>query len=733
MNRNLERSVRWLFPVAIITMLLLTIRSSYGQSAGERLIATGTRSDAFAPESPEFHKAAPGIWAVRYRRGAGTSLLETAGAAPLESGLEKLGHGSFPLPEGAVTAWPVGDGCCLRVRLTPEEQLYGWGLHFKSVGRRGRILRLHVDHYGGRDDGRTHGPVPFVVSSRGWGLFVDSARYLDVYNGTSVFRDSPDHPPARDRNRDRDWSARPASDGLEILVPTPGLRAYLFAGPTPLDAVKRYNLFCGGGCLPPLWGLGFWHRVPTLFTDRDVRAEVAAFRDREFPLSVLGLEPGWMSRSYPCTYMWDEERFPDPEGLVSDLKRDGIRVNCWMNPYVAPGIELERNLRPLSGTHTVWCGIAPDYTLPEARAFAMDHFERHAVGRGISGFKIDECDGYDVWLWPDTARFPSGRSGEVMRQVYGSALQKMFQDVYRARNQRTYGLARAVNGGACALPFVLYNDYYSHPDFITALVNASFCGLLWTPEARSSKSGEEWLRRMQSVCFSPLAMLNAWASGTKPWSFPEVEDAVRDVARLRMRFLPYLYTAFARYRHEGLPPFRAMALCEGVDPQAAGGIKDQYMMGDALLVAPLFAGRESRKVILPEGEWFDFYTGKSVGKGGTITVTPGLTRIPLFVRDGGIIPLMPALLRTPGPGRVAPLEIRYYGHVPGKALLYEDDGVTFDHERGAFQWRRLEVARDPEGRMTGTMSEPAPGKPRLWGGALWRFMTPPSEGAAKAR
>src|SRR5690606_19761526 len=190
-------------------------------------------------------------------------------------------------------------------------------------------------------------------------------------------------------------------------------------------------------------------------------------------------------------------------------------------------------------------------------------FEREHLRIGVSGYKIDEVDGYDRWLWPDHATFPSGLSGEQMRQVYGLYMQRMTDSMYRSADRRTYGLVRASNAGAAALPYVLYNDYYDHRDFITALVSSSFIGVLWTPEVRRSESGEEWLRRMQSVCFSPLAMLNAWADGTKPWSFPEVADAVREVMRLRVRMTPYLYTAFADYHFQGTPPFRAMALVEG--------------------------------------------------------------------------------------------------------------------------------------------------------------------------
>ena len=202
-----------------------------------------------------------------------------------------------------------------------------------------------------------------------------------------------------------------------------------------------------------------------------------------------------------------------------------------------------------------------------------------------------------------------------MRQIYGLKIQKLTAGWFRERNQRTYGLVRASNAGASALPYVIYNDYYSHKDFITALINSSFIGVLWTPEVRASQSAEEWVRRMQTVCFSPMAMLNAWADGTKPWSFPEVEKAVQDVAMLRMQLIPYIYSSFAQYHFEGKPPFRAMPLTDGFGfgaKQVSGEldatknpyklntvseIKDQYMMGDYILVAPVFAGQKTGKCI----------------------------------------------------------------------------------------------------------------------------------------
>jgi alpha-D-xyloside xylohydrolase len=505
-----------------------------------------------------------------------------------------------------------------------------------------------------------------------------------------------------------------------MLVPASGASLYLFAGPTPMDAVRRYNLYSGGGALPPKWGLGFLHRMPTLSTARDVLAEVDEFAARGFPLDVLGLEPGWQSKAYPCTYAWDRGRFPDPAAFVQQMRDRGVGVNLWFNPYVSPDSPIWPELKSHAGSHTVWTGLVPDYAEAGTRAIVSRFFSREHLAAGVSGYKIDEVDGYDSWLWPDHAVFPSGLSGEQLRQVYGLFAQRMIADLFRARGQRTWGLVRGSNAGASALPFVLYNDAYSHQEFITALVSSSFAGVLWTPEVRSSKTSDEWLRRMQSVAFSPLAMLNAWSDGTKPWSFPDVAGAVKDAMELRIRLLPYFYTAFAQYHFDGTPPFRAMALVD--QALQAPDIKNQYMAGDSLLVAPMFAGETSRTVVLPAGRWYDFHTGAYVGGGEVVTLTPGPTTMPLLVRDGALIPMIAARRQTPRPGERVDLEVRHYGGADGEFLLYDDDGVTFDYEAGAYSWTRLRVTRDARGGWQEEAPRPEARKPFSYGRITFTMM-----------
>jgi len=686
-------------------------------------------------------EVAPGVW----KGIAGTpetyDLLKASGVQLNKEALGKMPVAGFPLRQEDI-GYTLTDGkTSVRFPLEEKEQLFGFGLHFQTVYQRGKILQLHVDHYGGRDNGRTHAPVPFYISDKGYGVFINSARYLTVYAGSNVRKDSKHPPKSQDRNTDKQWTAKPYSDVVEILVPAAGVEVYVFAGPSALQAVSRFNLFHGGGPLPPRWGLGFTQRVQRLYDAAAVKKEADEFEAKGYPLDFIGLEPGWQSKSYPCTFEWDKTRFPNPAAFVQEMLQKKIRINLWTNPYISPDATIYKSILPYTGSHTVWTGLVPDLTIAAARKLFFDQWQQDQVKIGVSGYKIDEVDGYDSYLWPDAAVFPSGIAAEQMRQTFGLLLMRYSEELYKQQNKRTFGLVRASNGGGVSFPYVIYNDYYNHEDFITALINSGFAGVLWTPEVRASQTAEEWLRRFQTNVFSPMAMINAWASGTKPWTYPEVAQQVKTYALLRMQMMPYWYTAFARYHFEGIPPFRAMNLEEGFrqdvgkveesknleeNPYAeatAKEIKDQYMAGDYLLVAPVFAGKQTRKVVLPKGKWFDFYTGDYAGDGEVISVTPGLDKIPVYVKDGGIIPMMPARLHAPAAGEKVDIEFRHYGYKPANYMLYDDDGETYNYENGQYSWRKVTIGKTKKGAWTGIIAPAEKGRPSTIGKISWKFMT----------
>lgn len=685
---------------------------------------------------PTWQKENSGIWKSAIGEPSKVNLLNVAGIIPKTEALDKLGNTTFPLNEKDISAEIREGKTYLQFPLERGEQIYGLGLNFKNIHQRGKIYRLHVDHYGGRDNGRTHAPVPFYISSKGYGVLMNVAKYIDIYVGTGLRKDSKTPANPQDRNTDKRWTAAPYSDIVEVVVPEEGVEVLIFAGKNVQEVVQRYNLYCGGGYLPPKWGLGFWQRTPTLYSEADVQKEVDEFAEHNFPLDVIGLEPGWHSKSYPCTFEWDQGRYPSPAEFIRKLKNDGVRVNLWLNPYVSPEGSLYEKIEPFTGTHTVWNGIVPDFMTSEATEIMGAHFNEELLGKGVSGFKIDEVDGYDHWVWPDNASFPSGLDGETMRQIYGLLVQKWSGELYKAKNERTYGLVRASNAGASSFPYVIYNDYYIHEDFITALINSSFSGVLWTPEVRKSGTPEEWLRRMQTVCFSPMAMINAWADGTKPWSFPEVYKQCQEVAFLRMSLLPYIYSTFAKYHFEGIPPFRAMVMEEGfLDPGGSNSlemssdenpyaiatqkeIKDQYMMGESMLVAPLFGWKTERNVVLPQGNWYDFYTGEFVGNGEVIHIDAGMDKIPLFIKDGAIIPMMGAVRQTSLWKENMPLVVRVYGKRDGEFKLYDDDGTSFDYQKGKYTLKTVAVENGK-----GSIREIHKSDSWSYGDISWEFMT----------
>ena len=168
-----------------------------------------------------WEQVAPGVWKGVVGTPESYSLLQVADVTPKMEGFSRLPEVILPAFASEIKG-NIQDGqTALRIPLQRKEQLYGFGLNFQTVHQRGKILNLHVDHYGGKDNGRTHAPVPFYVSSQGYGVFINSARYITVYAGSGALKDSPNAPVAKDRNTDKSWSSRPYSC---LLYPSPSPR-----------------------------------------------------------------------------------------------------------------------------------------------------------------------------------------------------------------------------------------------------------------------------------------------------------------------------------------------------------------------------------------------------------------------------------------------------------------------------------------------------------------------------
>lgn len=511
-------------------------------------------------------------------------------------------------------------GILITLPLDSDEHLYGLGLQLKAFDHKGKKLTLRVNADPKMPTGDTHAPVPFLVSTKGYGIYVDTARYAEFYCGVVPAGAASADDSYRLFTSEAELYAPKTHQGesvLAIQVPhAEGIDLYIMEGNSITDVVAKYNLLSGGGCSVPEWGLGVFYRCFLRYTDEQILAMADYFRKNDIPCDILGLEPGWQTHAYSCSFIWDESRYKDLPGMLAKLSSQGFHLSLWEHAFTHPTSPIYAEMAKGAGDYKVWEGLVPDFSLPQIRTAFADYHKKHVMHGMVDGFKLDECDSSDMtgsWSFPLFTEFPGGMDGEQYHSLFGT----LYMQTILEALDGTPTLSEVRNAGALAAsyPFVLYSDLYDHRDFIRALVNSGFSGLLWTPEVRHVNSKEEMLRRLQTVVFSPQCLINAWSCEEAPWKRLDCESEVRELMKLRMTLVPMLQKAFDRYANEGIAPIRALVSDYTADPETYQ-IDDEYLFCDKLLVAPLFTGEKSRKVYLPEAvQWRDYFTKKPVSSG----------------------------------------------------------------------------------------------------------------------
>lgn len=510
--------------------------------------------------------------------------------------------------QGTIVEFPIGQ----------DEQVFGFGLQFYEINQKGKkiIIRSNADPI--KNTGDSHAPVPFFVTNRNRGFYFDTARYAEFYCGYPKTSQRTGEGDSADSTQEL-YATRASVDSsvMSVLIPSaPGVDLFIIEGKNVTDVVSQYNMMSGGGCKMPDWGLGTLFRTHHDITEKDVLDLAHRFREKGFPINIIGLEPGWQTKHYPCSYIKNPGNFPHFDEMVAELVGMGYHINLWEQCFVHETAPFYEEIKPYSGSFPVWGGLVPDFSVPQARKIFADYQRKHFVDVGVDGFKTDECDGSDYsggWSFPATAEFPSGADGEQMHNMLGELYcQTMLQAL---EGHETVSEVRNMGALAAPYPFVLYSDLYNHSSFITALVNSGFSGLLWSPEVRSTTSKKDLLRRLETVIFSPHCLINAWnCTEICPWYLWDCEDEARDLLKTRDSLQPMLRKAFDKYHDEGVPVIRALVMDWTDDPET-WNIKDEYMFCENLLVAPLTAESDTRRVYLPAGKWKNYFTGEPVESG----------------------------------------------------------------------------------------------------------------------
>lgn len=533
-------------------------------------------------------------------------------------------------------AFEVTDrGCRLEFLISPHTHIYGFGLQLYRFNQYGGKVTVRCNADPPRATGDSHAPVPFFVTDKGYGIYFDTARYAEFHCGVCK-PELNNTVETDDRIRlstDELYAVRKSVDDVVFSAFIPmskGIDIYVIEGDTITDIVAQYNMLSGGGCRVPEWGLGVLYRCNGSYNSDKIMQVAEYMRNNDVPCDILGLEPGWHSHAYSCTYKWRKSNFPEPENFLKKLIDMGFHINLWEHAFVHPECDFHDEILPYCADYCVWGGLVPDFSLPEARKIFADYHREKLVSLGVDGFKADECDGSDFtggWTFPNYARFPSGLDGEQYHNLFGVLYSKtMWQAL---DNKPTLSEVRSMGALAAPYPFVLYSDLSNIKAFLTGVVNSGFSGILWTPEVRNGATEKELLRRLQMVTFSVQCLINAWSCPDIPWLEFDCVDKVKAILGERKKLIPRLKAAFDKYNETGVPPIRALVMDYTDDPEVKE-IDDEYLFCDDLLVAP-FTDFESdtREIYLPAGEWEDYFTGEKYS-GGHITFTS--ENIPVFLK-----------------------------------------------------------------------------------------------------
>ncbi len=528
----------------------------------------------------------------------------------------------------------TSNGCCIEFTISPDTYIYGFGLQLYKFNEYGNKVTVRCNADAPRATGDSHAPVPFFVTNKGYGIYFDTARYAEFYCGIKT----PDSKSTDEKyevllSENELYSAKKSADDVIMSVCIPvsrGIDFYVIEGNTITDIVAQYNMMSGGGCDVPEWGLGVLYRCNGGYDCNKITDVAKYMRDNDIPCDIIGVEPGWHTHAYSCTYKWNEERFPEPKKFVKTLKDMGYHINLWEHAFVHPDCDFHDEILPYSGDYCVWEGLVPDFSIPEAREIFSSYHRENLISMGIDGFKADECDGSDYtggWTFPNHTKFPSGLDGDQYHNLFGTLYCKtMMQSL---DGKPTFSEIRSIGALASKYPFVLYSDLSNIKDFLTGVVNSGFSGILWAPEVRGCSTKKELIRRLQMVTFSVQCLINAWNCPNIPWLEFDCLDEVRSVLNERKKIIPMLKKSFDKYRETGIPPVRALVMDYTHDSETYD-ISDEYLFCDDLLVAPFtdFTS-DTREIYIPEGEWVNYFTNEKV-KNGHISFTS--ENIPVFRR-----------------------------------------------------------------------------------------------------
>lgn len=510
------------------------------------------------------------------------------------------------------------------------ELIYGLGERFSSYVKNGQSVDIWNED-GGTSTEQSYKNIPFYVSNKGYGVFVN-------------------HP--------EKVSFEVASDMVSKVgfsVPGESLDYFLINGPTMKDVLVRYTDMTGKPSLPAPWTFGLW--LSTSFTtnydEETVNSFVNGMLDRKIPLSVFHFDCFWMKDFSWCDFTWDSRVFPDPEGMLRRLHEKGLKICVWINSYVGQessmfreGVEGGYFLKRANGDVWQWDMWQPglalvDFTNPKACEWYAGKLEA-LMDMGVDCFKTDFGERI-----PTDCVYYDGSDPVKMHNYYTYLYNKCVYDVIKKKKGEKEAIlfARSATVGGQKFPVHwggdCWSNYESMAESLRGGLSLTTSGFgYWSHDIggfESTSTPDVYKRWCAFGLLSSHSRLHGSTSYRVPWAYDEeAVDVVRYFAQLKASLMPYLYRNAVETSKTGIPMMRSMVL-EFTEDRNCSYLENQYMLGDSLLVAPVFNADSMAEYYLPAGTWTNYLTGEEREGGKWYREKHGYLSIPLFVKEGSIV------------------------------------------------------------------------------------------------